>query len=186
MLWVLWFGIIFSYYGIFTWLPSLLRVRYPLVTSFEYTLIITLAQIPGYFSAALLVESWGRKPTLVTYLVACAVGAYFFRSAGSAGTVIVWGSVISFFNLGAWGVVYTYTPEQYPTRIRGSGAGSAAAFGRIGGIIGPYVVGLLLPTWGASISAIFIMFSAVFLIVAVVVLILGEETRGVSLEEIAK
>ena len=186
MLWILWFGIVFSYYGIFTWLPSLLRARYPLVTSFEYTLIITLAQVPGYFSAAFLVERWGRKPTLVTYLLACAVGAYFFRSAGSAAMVIVWGSVISFFNLGAWGVVYTYTPELYPTRIRGSGAGSAAAFGRIGGIIGPYVVGLLLPTWGASISAIFIMFAAVFLVIAVVVLILGEETRGVSLEAIAK
>jgi MFS transporter, putative metabolite:H+ symporter len=186
MLWILWFGIVFSYYGIFTWLPSLLRARYPLVTSFEYTLIITLAQVPGYFSAAFLVERWGRKLTLVTYLLACAVGAYFFRSAGSAPMVIVWGSVISFFNLGAWGVVYTYTPELYPTRIRGSGAGSAAAFGRIGGIVGPYLVGLLLPTWGASISAIFIMFAAVFFVIAVVVLILGEETRGVSLEEIAK
>jgi MFS transporter, putative metabolite:H+ symporter len=186
MLWILWFGIVFSYYGIFTWLPSLLRARYPLVTSFEYTLIITLAQVPGYFSAAFLVERWGRKPTLVIYLLACAVGAYFFRSAGSPAMVILWGSIISFFNLGAWGVVYTYTPELYPTRIRGSGAGSAAAFGRIGGIVGPYVVGLLLPTWGASISAIFIMFAAVFLVIAVVVLILGEETRGVSLEEIAK
>jgi len=186
MLWILWFGIVFSYYGIFTWLPSLLRARYPLVTSFEYTLIITLAQVPGYFSAAFLVERWGRKLTLVIYLLACAVGAYFFRSAGSPAMVILWGSVISFFNLGAWGVVYTYTPELYPTRIRGSGAGSAAAFGRIGGIVGPYVVGLLLPTWGASISAIFIMFAAVFLVIAVVVLVLGEETRGVSLEEIAK
>ena len=121
MLWILWFGIVFSYYGIFTWLPSLLRARYPLVTSFEYTLIITLAQVPGYFSAAFLVERWGRKPTLVIYLLACAVGAYFFRSAGSPAMVILWGSVISFFNLGAWGVVYTYTPELYPTRIRGSG-----------------------------------------------------------------
>jgi len=186
MLWILWFGIVFSYYGIFTWLPSLLRARYPLVTSFEYALIITLAQVPGYFSAAFLVERWGRKLTLVIYLLACAVGAYFFRSAGSVAMVIVWGSVISFFNLGAWGVVYTYTPELYPTRIRGSGAGSAAAFGRIGGIVGPYLVGLLLPTWGASISAIFIMFAAVFFVIAVVVLILGEETRGVSLEEIAK
>src|SRR5208337_2348452 len=83
MLWILWFGIVFSYYGIFTWLPSLLRARYPLVTSFQYTLIITLAQVPGYFSAAFLVERWGRKLTLVIYLLACAVGAYFFRSAGS-------------------------------------------------------------------------------------------------------
>ncbi len=28
---------------------------------------------------------------------------------------------MSFFNLGAWGVLYTYTPEQYPANIRASG-----------------------------------------------------------------
>jgi putative MFS transporter len=186
MLWVLWFGITFSYYGIFTWLPSLLRATFPLVTTFRYTLIITLAQIPGYFSAAFLVERLGRKLTLGAYLLACVVGAYFFRQAAGPAAILAWGCVLSFFNLGAWGVVYTYTPELYPTRIRGSGAGSAAAFGRIGGIVGPYVVGLLLPTWGAGIGAIFAMFAVIFLVIAAVVLILGEETRGISLEQIAK
>ncbi len=184
MLWLVWFGIVFSYYGIFAWLPSLLRATYPLVTTFQYTLIITLAQIPGYFSAAFLVERLGRKATLAAYLILCAVGAYFFRKAGSAGEVLIWGCVISFFNLGAWGVLYTYTPELYPTRIRSSGAGSAAAFGRIGGIIGPYLVGLLLPTWGAGIGTIFALFAAVFLVIAVIVLAMGEETRGSTLERI--
>jgi nitrate/nitrite transporter NarK len=67
-----------------------------------------------------------------------------------------------------------------------SGAGSAAAFGRIGGIVGPYAVGLLLPTWGAGIGVIFTMFAAIFLVIAAVVFILGEETRGSSLEQKAK
>lgn len=185
MLWLVWFGIVFSYYGIFAWLPSLLRATHPLVTTFQYTLIITAAQIPGYFSAAWLVERLGRKATLAAYLLLCAVGAYFFRAAESTAAILIWGCVISFFNLGAWGVLYTYTPELYPTRIRSSGAGSAAAFGRIGGIIGPYIVGLLLPAWGASVVVIFTMFAAVFLVVAAIVAILGEETRGSSLERIA-
>ena len=185
MLWLTWFGIVFSYYGIFAWLPSLLRATYPLVTTFQYTLIITLAQIPGYFSAAWLVERWGRKPTLAVYLLLCAVGAFFFRGAGSVAQILIWGCVISFFNLGAWGVLYTYTPELYPTRIRSSGAGSATAFGRIGGIVGPYIVGLLLPAWGASIGVIFALFAAVFLAVALIVFLMGTETRGSSLEKIA-
>jgi putative MFS transporter len=186
MLWLIWFGIVFSYYGIFSWLPSLLRVTYPLVTTFQYTLIITLAQIPGYFSAAWLVERWGRKATLAVYLVLCAVGAYFFRTSTSVAAILIWGCVISFFNLGAWGVLYTYTPELYPTRVRSSGAGSATAFGRIGGIIGPYIVGLLLPTWGAGAGAIFAVFAVVFIAIATIVVIMGEETRGSSLERIAK
>ena len=46
---------------------------------------------------------------------------------GTAGTLLTWGSLMSFFNLGAWGVVYTYTPELYPTRVRASGSGCSAS-----------------------------------------------------------
>ena len=42
----------------------------------------------------------------------------FFGQGGSITAVIVWGCLMSFFNLGAWGVLYTYTPELYPVRFR--------------------------------------------------------------------
>src|SRR5690606_30918194 len=119
VLWVLWFGITFSYYGVFIWLPQLLVDRgLSTVRSFEYVLITTLAQVPGYFSAAWLVERWGRRPTLVTYLLGSAVSALLLGRAGDDPTLLIWSCLLSFFNLGAWGVVYTYTPEQYPTEIR--------------------------------------------------------------------
>ncbi len=61
-----------SYYGIFTWLPSLLvKEGYSIVQSFEYVLIMILAQFPGYLVAAWLVEKLGRKPTWPV-LLACA------------------------------------------------------------------------------------------------------------------
>ena len=189
MLWILWFGIVFSYYGVFTWLPSLLVARgFNLNGAFRNVLIITLAQVPGYFSAAWLVERWGRKPTLVTYLLGSAVSALMLGTVrAETAPVLIAGSLLSFFNLGAWGVVYTYTPEQYPTAARGTGAGSAAAFGRLGAIIGPYLVPWLTSEAGAgwAQSAVFGMFMVTFLIVAVAVAVLGEETRGRSLEELA-
>ena len=186
MLWVLWFTITYSYYGIFIWMPTLLsETGQDLTRSFGYVLIITLAQIPGYFSAAYLVENLGRKRTLASYLFLTAVGAFFFRNAGTASMVLFWGCFLSFFNLGAWGVVYTYTPEMYPTRVRGTGTGWAAAFGRFGGVLAPLVVGQMLGRWGVGYQAIFLMFSAVLLLGAVNVALLGEETKGKSLEEIA-
>lgn len=189
MLWILWFGIVFSYYGVFTWLPTLLVDRgLTIVRAFEYVLYITLAQVPGYFSAAYLVEVIGRRWTLVIYLAGSAVSAWFLGSAGTASEIILWGCLLSFFNLGAWGVVYTYTPELYPTWMRASGSGWAAAFGRIAGIIAPYAVGVLLPVFGgpkAGQPAVFAIFMAFFAIIALDVLILGEETKGKRLEEIA-
>jgi putative MFS transporter len=186
MLWMLWFGIVYSYYGIFTWLPSILARDHSLVKSFEYVLIITLAQIPGYFSAAYLVEKLGRRWTLGLYLLMSAVSAYFFGQGGSDTTILIWGSLLSFFNLGAWGVVYTYTPEQYPTRMRGTGAGLAAGCGRIGGIVGPYIVGWLLGPANMGVTFVFGMFAVVLLLIALNVVVLGEETKGRTLEEIAQ
>lgn len=141
MLWLIWFGIVFSYYGIFTWLPSLLvKQGYDIVKSFEYVLFMILAQLPGYVVASWLVEKLGRKATLAGFIGFCAVSAYFFGQASSDSEIMLWGCLMSFFNLGAWGVLYTYTPEQYPANIRAFGSGWAAAIGRIGGIVAPIVV----------------------------------------------
>lgn len=182
MLWILWFAMVYSYYGIFTWLPSLLVAGgHEMVKSFRYVLYITLAQIPGYFSAALLVDRIGRKWTLVPYLFGCAAAAFLFGTANTPAEIILYGCLISFFNLGAWGVVYTYTPELYPTVMRGTGAGTAAAFGRIGGILAPIVVGSLLKS---GQGLVFAHFAIVVLIGALAVAFLGEETKQRSLEAI--
>lgn len=184
MLWLIWFGIVYSYYGIFTWLPSLLvKQGYSIVQSFEYVLIMILAQLPGYVAAAWLVEKWGRKPTLASFIGMCAIAAYFFGQANTVNMIMFWGCLLSFFNLGAWGVLYTYTPEQYPTNIRAFGSGWASAVGRMGGIVAPIVVTHLM-VMDNGFSQVFMMFTAVLLGVALVILILGEETKGKTLESI--
>jgi putative MFS transporter len=92
---------------------------------------------------------------------------------------------LSFFNLGAWGVTYGYTPELYPTWLRGTGTGFAAAFGRIGGILAPLAVGKLMGSWGGGFTAVFVMFSVVLTLGSMSVVLLGEETRGRTLEQIS-
>jgi len=184
MLWILWFGIVFTYYGIFLYVPTLLVARgLSEVRSNEFFFLSTIAQVPGYFSAAWLVERWGRKPTLTVYLLGTAVSAYLFGNSGTGTDTFIYASLLSFFNLGAWGVVYSWSPELYPTAIRATGAGVAAAVGRIGGIVGPFLTPVLVPSLGQT--GVFAMFMALLVVTAVVVFVLGEETKGRSLEEIA-
>jgi MFS transporter, putative metabolite:H+ symporter len=184
MLWILWFGIVFTYYGIFLYVPSLLAARgLSEVRSNEFFFLSTIAQIPGYFSAAWLVERWGRKPTLVTYLLGTAAAAFLFGNAGTGTDAFIYVALLSFFNLGAWAIVYTYSPELYPTAIRATGAGIAAAVGRIGGIIGPFLTPVLVPTLGQS--GVFALFMVVLVVTALNVWLLAEETKGRSLEEIS-
>lgn len=184
MLWLAWFGIVFSYYGIFMWLPSIVFSQgFEVVKTFEYVLIMTLAQLPGYFAAAWLVDVIGRRYTLSIFLLMSGVCAYFFGNSATASELLMWGAAMSFFNLGAWGVIYTYTPELYPTAIRALGSGWAAGFGRIGGMLAPMLVGVLL-TGGAHMDSIFLMFASVFVIISFIVLSLGIESKRKSLEEI--
>lgn len=184
MLWILWFTIVFSYYGMFLWLPTVMVLKgFSLVKSFQYVLIMTLAQLPGYFTAAYFIEKFGRKFVLVTYLLLTGVSAIWFGTATTESVLLAAGISLSFFNLGAWGGVYAYTPELYPTTIRSTGVGLAASFGRIGGVIAPFLVGMLIAR-GVSIQMIFAMFFAAILIGALAVFFLGTETKGSELADV--
>ncbi|MEX5718868.1 MFS transporter [Geodermatophilus maliterrae] len=179
-LWTVWFGINFGYYGAFIWLPTLLVASgFDLVRSFAYTLLITLAQLPGYAAAAVLVERWGRRPTLVVFLLGSALGAALFALAAGDTAVLVTGMVLSFSNLGAWGALYAVTPEVYPTALRGTGAGAAAGFGRIASIAAPLSVPPLLDAGGSGL--VFGVFAAFFVVAAVGSSALPER-RGESLD----
>ncbi|MEM3866508.1 MAG: MFS transporter, partial [Candidatus Bathyarchaeia archaeon] len=80
--------------------------------------------------------------------------------------------------------LYTYTPELYPTRIRGTGAGAAASMGRLAGIAAPTITGYIWAIWG--LSSAFIVFASAHFIAALIVASLGIETKRKMLEEISK
>ncbi|HEY0017855.1 MAG TPA: MFS transporter [Longimicrobium sp.] len=180
-LWLVWFGINFAYYGAFIWIPTLLTARgFTLVKSFQYTLIITLAQLPGYAVSAWLIERWGRRPTMAAFLAGSAGAAVLFAMADSRDAILIAGCLLSFFNLGAWGAVYAATPEVYPTTVRATGAGWAAGFGRIASIIAPLCVPPLMAAGGTE--AVFGTFAA-FFGVAIIGALLLPEWKGRHLAE---
>ncbi|MEW4427170.1 MFS transporter [Paenibacillus pabuli] len=183
MLWILWFTVIFSYYGMFLWLPSVVMAKgFTLVKSFQYVLIMTLAQLPGYFTAAYFIERYGRKFVLVVYLTLTAVSAIAFGLATTEAAILTAGICLSFFNLGAWGGLYAYSPELYPDSVRSTGVGLATSVGRIGGVLAPLMVGMLVQR-EVAISLIFTIFFVTILIGAAAVLFLGRETKGQELAE---
>jgi putative MFS transporter len=165
-LWVVWLCVNFAYYGAFIWIPSILvDAGFDLVRSFGFTLIITLAQLPGYAVAAWLIEVWGRRSTLSVFLVGSAASALLFGTAASPAMIIGSGMALSFFNLGAWGALYAITPEVYPTSLRGTGAGWAAGIGRLASIIAPLAVPVMLVAGGAPV--VFVVFGACFVLAAI-------------------
>ncbi|MEH0147929.1 MFS transporter [Corynebacterium sp. Q4381] len=177
--WIVWFCVSLAYYGAFIWIPSLLVAQgFTLVKSFSFTLIITLAQLPGYAAAAWLIEVWGRRTTLAAFLGGSAVSALLYGLAGAEWQIIAAGCLLSFFNLGAWGALYAIGPELYPTAIRATGTGAGASFGRVGSILAPLIVPPVL-AFGGNI-AVFGIFAAAFAIACIAAFTLPEQ-KGVAL-----
>ena len=182
-IWLTWFFVNFSYYGAFTWMPSLLADQFGSLTkSFGYTFAIALAQLPGYFLAAWLVEIWGRRTTLSVFLAVSAVSAFLFSQSGSIATVLIFGMLLSASNLGAWGVLYAVTPEIYPTRLRGAASGAAAACGRVAAIVAPLLVPWFLGLSGGNKTVAFVIFGISFIFACASALALPER-MGKELED---
>lgn len=183
VVWTLWFVITFAYYGFFSWIPTLLVDRGITVTkSFEFSIIIYLAQIPGYFSAAWLNERADRKNTIAAYLIGAAISAYALSQMDTSVTIIIAGAFLSFFLVGVYAGLYAYTPEVFPTFIRATGTGLASAFGRIGSITAPTVIGFFAVALG--FAGVFTMTTAVLAVGVFAVLVFGLSTAGRSLEEL--
>jgi putative MFS transporter len=185
MLWISWSVLVYTYHGIFIWLPTFYytTLDFTVVKSIEWVLIVTLAQVPGYLISALLLDKVGRKRIAVFFLVFAGIGSAFLSQAMDTNSILFWSVVISFFNLGAWSALYAYTPELYPTRIRGTGAGAAASIGRLAGVVAPTATPLLY--FYGGLGAAFTAFALVHFAGAVAIAILGFETKGKALTEIS-
>jgi putative MFS transporter len=185
MVWMLWFFALLGFYGLTSWLGALMQqAGFAVTKSVLYTVLISLGGIPGFLCAAWLVERWGRKPTCIASLVGGGAMAYVYGQtalhADSATLLICAGLAMQFFLFGMWAVLYTYTPELYGTGARATGSGFASAIGRIGSLIGPYVVGVVLPVFGQG--GVFTLGALSFIVAALAVWAMGIETRGLALE----
>lgn len=184
MIWFLWFFALLGYYGITTWMGKLLVEKgFTITKSIEYVLLMTLWGIPGFMSAAFCVEKLGRKISVIGYVLLSGVAAYAYGLAGTQRELIVAGAFMQFFFFGMWSVLYAYTPELFPTRARATACGTASTWGRIGALIGPTLVPVVMASYG--ISSVFSLGAACFVLAAANVLILGPETKGRVLEEIS-
>jgi MFS transporter, putative metabolite:H+ symporter len=178
---LIWIALNISYYGLFLWLPFVLQAEKDFHVDVYLLLTVSaLSQFPGYAAAIWLVERVGRKPTLATFLLLGGVSAYAFAAADSQSVYVTALVFVGFFNLGAWGAVYPYTSESFPTRLRSSAFGLMEGVGKAAAIAGPYIFGHLNDATGSttwSLTFIAIIMAAGGAVAA----IFGRETRGANL-----
>jgi putative MFS transporter len=175
-----WALISIAYYGVFVYLPVKLSAEgFGFMRGQAFLIVLALVQLPGFALSAYGVERWGRKPTLVGFLLLSAAGCLSY-SVGSS-TVVVVGSTLlmSFALLGTWGALYAFTPEVYPTELRASGMGMAGAVARFGGLFAPAVVA---PVMATRFTLALVMLAGFLVLGALAVLCVDVESRNRALE----
>ncbi|MGH9257310.1 MAG: MFS transporter [Vicinamibacterales bacterium] len=184
--WTLWACAYFITNGLNNWMPTLYNRVYGL--SLDQALragtLTNIAQVTILLGCAFAIDRVGRRRWMTASFVGGAVllGALGSFAAGSVIAVIVL-VTLSYGIVGsANAVLYLYTPEIYPTRMRAIGTGSATCWLRLASAAGPLLVGYLVA--GRGTAAVFMMFAAAGVIGA-----LGAaqmlETRNRRLEDIA-
>lgn len=175
-----WVALNISYYGFFLWLPFVLQADKNFTIDVYLLLALSaLSQFPGYAAAIWLVERIGRKPTLAIFLLLGGVSGYVFAAAASQAVLVGALFCVGFFNLGAWGAVYPYTSELFPTRLRSSAFGMLEGVGKAAAIAGPYVFGNLKDATGGTFWPL--TFVAVVMAAGALFAAAGRETRGARL-----
>jgi putative MFS transporter len=184
--WVLWSCAYFVSNSLNNWMPSLYNTVYHLglKQSLRAASMLNVAQVAVLLICAFAIDRTGRRNwTIASFLVSAALLAILgFGAAESAPRVMILGT-LSYGVIGsANAVLYLYTPEIYPTRMRAIGTGLSTSWLRISSAIGPAVVGVIVGAKG--VGPVFWMFAGVAIVGAVAALGMIE-TRNRRLEDIA-
>ncbi|GAA0183656.1 secondary carrier transporter [Lithospermum erythrorhizon] len=174
ILWILFFGNTFAYYGIILITSELSSDRNKCGSSISMVpknqqddslyinvFITSLAEVPGLLISATIVDRIGRKLSMV---IMFGLSFVLFLPLVTHQTRLITTTLLfgaRMFISSTFNVVCIYAPEVYPTNVRSTGVGIASAIGRIGGMICPLVaVGLV--TGCHQTAAVMLLASVIF------------------------
>jgi len=186
VVWALWASAYFITNGLNNWMPTLYSSVYhlSLPAALRAGTFNNVAQVAILIVCAFAIDSVGRKRwTLLGFVAGAALLAMLGTFAAHSVSAVIALVTLSYGIVGSVNaVLYLYTPEIYPTRMRALGTGAATCWLRLASAAGPVFVGYLVGARGTG--AVFLMFAAAGLIGAVGALGMLE-TRNRRLEELA-
>jgi MFS transporter, putative metabolite:H+ symporter len=186
IVWAIWATAYGVTNGLNNWMPTLYNTVYhlPLQASLNFALLTNATQILVLLVCIFVIDRIGRK---IWMTVSFVIGGLLLLPLGLFGADDVT-RVVVFVTL-SYGVMstintvlYLYTPEIYPTRMRAIGTAAGTCWLRLASAAGPLVVGVMMVSYG--ISSVFLMFAGVGLVGAIAATQMIE-TRNRRLEDIA-
>lgn len=185
--WLLMMTVMLEYYGVLTWLPSILTAQgFGEYGAFLTTTGMTAVGIVAALGAAFLVDLFGRKWVIIVSALAGAVAMVLFaRTLGVSGQAQWWILLYGIASEVVIPAMYCYIPELYPTLLRGTGFGWASTASRVVAGLVPLIFGTWLwPVLG--LTSTFVLIGVLIAVALVWLVIVGPETKGRELDTIGE
>ena len=185
IVWMLWACAYFITNGLNNWMPTLYGSVYHLSLgqALRAGTLTNVAQVAILLGCAFAIDRIGRRRwTAAGFAAGAALLAMLGTFAAQSVTAVIVLVTVSYGIVGSVNaVLYLYTPEIYPTRMRAIGTASATCWLRLASAAGPLLVGYLLAAEGTG--AVFLMFAAAGVVGALAAAGMLE-TRNRRLEEL--
>jgi MFS family permease len=168
----------FGFYGIMTWLPTMLakQLNFPFNKSLTWTLVTIVGMMVGILVFGQLADRWGRRPTYLVFQLGSAVIVWIFFHQVNPTSLLFLGFFLGFLVDGMMGGYGAILAEHYPTHARSTAENFIFNTGRAVGGFGPFVIGTLAMTH--SLSWAMGLLSGIYLLSALALLLLVPETKG--------
>lgn len=175
------FAFAFGYWGLYTWIPTLLEQKgLSMSQSLTFLALSTLCQIPSYMVAAWLTGKYGRKRVMVSFVALAVACGFGFAYSSNMVELYAYNFALAFFSLGAWGVWNTWFGEIYPTNGRVAGYSFGAGAQRWANTLAPSIIGMVIG-WGWAFNST-VSFIQVFMVITLLIILFLPETEGHILE----
>lgn len=163
--------------GVNVWLPQVMNQNgYALGSSLTFSIVLNLGTLLGTILWAVTADKVGFKILMPVIYVLGAVSLFGMGVKANLIVLYLFVALIGMFAFSAHSLMNTFASQYYPGEIRTTGVGFANATGRIGGMLGPIVGGMLL-TANVSITIWFLTFAIPGIIAALSIIIINLQTK---------
>ncbi len=178
-------------WGFLTFMPTMLRdAGFAVGSGSALLFYASLVALPGTCLVAFLYGKWSTKKTMILFALLTSLVLIGFASisadlkAVDPGVIVALLVTLMMSSNGVITMLLPYAAEVFPTDMRGTGSGIAAAASKSGGMIGPPLIGFLL-TNSIGFAIPTLVTAAPIAFAALLLAFTGIETRGRGLEHLS-
>jgi AAHS family benzoate transporter-like MFS transporter len=164
-------------YYLNTWLPVLMeQVGFNAKGSLAFLLVLNGGAILGALAGSRFADRFGPKPVVVLSFLTGAVFIALLTVDLPLTVRLLFVAIVGLGTSGTSILIYGLVANYFPTKMRGAAVAWCAGFGRLGGVGGPLLGGLLLAA-GLTVNSVFYVLTGLALLGVILTLLLPKAHR---------